>query len=56
MKIFIACSKNFYSEIEPIKSYLESKGHKVFYPNSYDNPFAEEEFKNMGKEEFHHFL
>ena len=51
MKIFIACSKYFYSEIKRIALDLEKMGHNVSYPNSYDDPFAEERFKSMSVEE-----
>jgi hypothetical protein len=51
MKIFIACSKHFYKKIPKIKEKLESKGHKIKLPNSYDKPFREEELKNLSKEE-----
>ena len=51
MKIFIACSKYFYSEIRRVVVILEEMGHEVSYPNSYDEPFAEERFREMGEEE-----
>ena len=51
MKIFIACSKHFYSEIQMLAGILENWGHKVSYPNSYDDPFAEERLKSMNAEE-----
>ena len=51
MKIFIACSKHFYSEIKRVTDILERMGHRVSYPNSYDEPFAEERFKQMSKKE-----
>jgi hypothetical protein len=51
MKIFIASSKHFYSKIKEVAKYLESKGHNVSYPNSYDDPFTEERFKKMGSKE-----
>jgi len=51
MKIFIACSKHFYHKIREIKNNLEQRGHEVALPNSYDNPFKEEEIKNLSKEE-----
>ncbi|MCK4650332.1 hypothetical protein KAT36_03815 [Candidatus Pacearchaeota archaeon] len=51
MKIFIACSKHFYVEIKKIAEVLESMGHEVSYPNSYDDPFAEERFKQMSAKE-----
>jgi len=51
MNIFICCSKHFYNKIPPIKEELEKKGHKITLPNSYDEPFKEEELKRIGKEE-----
>jgi hypothetical protein len=48
MKIFICCSKAFYSKIPKIKSYLESKGHKITLPNSYDDPLKEEKVRKEG--------
>lgn len=37
MKIFIICSKAFYSEIAPIKAKLEEMGHSTILPNSYND-------------------
>ncbi len=51
MKVFIACSKYFYSEIKRVAEILEEAGHEVSYPNSYDDPFAEERFKAMDAKE-----
>jgi hypothetical protein len=51
MKIFIACSKHFYSEIQMLAGILHNWGHEVSYPNSYDDPFAEERLKSMNDEE-----
>ncbi len=51
MKIFIACSKYFYDRIIPIKGFLEERGHEVFLPNSFDEPFAEEKFKKMSEKQ-----
>lgn len=51
MKIFVICSKVFYHKIPPIKEQLEQAGHIVVLPNSYDNPDAEQESKNLGEEE-----
>lgn len=51
MKIFICCSKYFYNQIPEIKERLESEGHKITLPNSFDEPFKEEETKKIGKEE-----
>jgi len=51
MKILIVCSKYFYERIVPIKEFLESEGHEVSLPNSFDEPFMEEKIKKMSKEE-----
>jgi len=51
MKIFIVCSKHFYNKIPPIKEVLESRGHKITLPNSYDEPFKEIEMKSLSREE-----
>lgn len=45
MKIFICSSKHFYHMIPPIKEFLEKAGHIITLPNSYDDPFKEEEVK-----------
>ena len=50
MKIFIICSKAFYKDIPPIQQKLESMGHEIVLPNSYDNPNAEKESHAVGKE------
>jgi hypothetical protein len=42
MKIFLICSKHFYNKIPPIKAVLESGGHVVTLPNSYEDPGTEE--------------
>ena len=55
MKILIICSKNFYSKIEEIKDYLESKGIEVFMPNCYDDPGTEERMKSLGEKEHREF-
>ena len=51
MKIFIACSKHFYNRIPEIQKKLESAGHEVALPNSYDKPFQEEELKKRSPKE-----
>jgi len=51
MKIFIACSKHFYSEIKEVTDVLQEAGHEVSYPNSYEDPFMEEKLKGMGSED-----
>lgn len=51
MKLMIACSKHHYNKIQKIAEILEQKGHKLKMPNSYDQPFKEEEMKNLSEEE-----
>ena len=51
MKIYIACSKYFYNKIPEIKKELEKLGHKITLPNSFEDPFKEEEIKKLSKEE-----
>ena len=51
MKIMIISSKHFYHKIPEIKEELEKKGHIIMLPNSYDNPFKEEEMKTLSSEE-----
>ena len=55
MKILIICSKNFYDRIATIKTELEQKNIEVFLPNCYDNPQAEAEMLQLGKEEHQKF-
>lgn len=51
MKIFICASKHLYHRIPEIKEKLEKAGHIVMPPNSYDEPFKEEDMKKASKEE-----
>jgi len=51
MKIFIVCSKHFYGRVLPVKKELESLGHAVTLPNSFDEPLKEEDMKHAGAEE-----
>lgn len=51
MKIFLCCSKYFYERIPPIKEELEKAGHTITLPNSYDDPFKEDEVRNKGAKE-----
>ena len=50
-KIFIICSKAFYSEIREIKDKLEAKGFEVYLPHTYENPLAEQEWYEKGLDE-----
>lgn len=52
MKIFICTSKAFYDKVPEIKIFLESKGHKITLPNSFDDPQMEEKMRKKGKK--HH--
>ena len=51
MKIGIFCSKYFYDRIPEIKEKLEQEDHEITLPNSYEEPFKEEEIKKISKEE-----
>lgn len=51
MKIFIICSKHMYHKVLPVKDALESQGHIITVPNSFDAPMKEEEMKLISKEE-----
>jgi len=51
MKIFIICSKHFYHKVPEIKEELEKFGHIITLPNSFDEPFKEEEVKKLSSEE-----
>ncbi|MCX6787018.1 MAG: hypothetical protein NTY93_00630 [Candidatus Kaiserbacteria bacterium] len=51
MKIFLICSKKFYSRIPDIQTELESRGYVITLPNSYDDSTAEEKYKSLGATE-----
>jgi hypothetical protein len=51
MKVFVCSSKYFYGRVAPIKKELEKMGHAITLPNSYDNPFLEEEIKKITPQE-----
>lgn len=51
MKIFICASKYNYGYVPEIKKDLESLGHIITVPNSYDEPMKEEEIKKLGVDE-----
>ena len=55
MKIFVICSKQFYSKIEELKKELEQKGNEVFLPNCYDDPSTEQRMWDLGKDEHQKF-
>jgi hypothetical protein len=51
MRLFLCTSKHCYDRLEPIRSALVALGHEVTMPNSYDEPFKEDEVKGLGPEE-----
>lgn len=51
MKLFIICSKHFYHKIPNIADTLETLGHELTMPNSYEEPFKEEDVRQLGPEE-----
>lgn len=51
MKIFLCASKHLYHKILPVKEELEKNGHIITLPNSYDEPFKEEDMKKVGSKE-----
>ena len=55
MKILIICSKRFYSKIEDIQKFLESRGHEILLPNSYGAPETEQNMWNQGREAHQEF-
>ena len=52
MKIFIICSKRFYSKVPDIKNELEQLGHIITLPNSFEDPTAEARHKELGNKEY----
>ena len=55
MKVFLICSKKFYSKIEEVKKELEKRRIEVFLPNCYDDPTAEQKAWDLGVEEHQKF-
>ena len=55
MKLFIICSKRFYSSIPSIKEELEKNNIEIYLPNCYDDPSTEERMWSLGKEEHQKF-
>jgi predicted adenylyl cyclase CyaB len=51
MKIMIISSKHHYYKIPEIKQELEKLGHIIMLPNSFDEPFKEEDMKKLSPEE-----
>lgn len=55
MKIFIICSKKFYSRIADIQKVLEERGNEISLPNSYNMPGMEQQMWDQGKEAHQEF-
>ena len=55
MKIFVICSKKFYSKIEEVKQELEKRGNEIFLPNCYNDPTAEQKAWDLGAGEHQKF-
>lgn len=55
MKLFIICSKQFYSKIDEVKEKLENKNIEVYLPNCYDDPETEERMWKLGKNKHQEF-
>ncbi len=55
MKILVICSKKFYSKIEEVKQELEKRGNRIFLPNCYDDPTAEQKAWDLGVKEHQKF-
>lgn len=51
MKIFVCASKHNYHLLKPVMKELERKGHSVTPPNSFDEPFKEDEVKKQSTED-----
>ena len=49
MKIFLICSKAFYSKLENIRKELQLLGHQITMPNCYDCPKTEDFYRNTEK-------
>lgn len=51
MKIFLICSKRFYPRVPEMLVELEANNHVVTFPNSYDDPTAEERYLKLTAKE-----
>jgi transcriptional/translational regulatory protein YebC/TACO1 len=51
MKIFIICSKRFYSQIPEIQDKLEKMGHELTLPNTYQDPGLEDRVRAISEDE-----
>ena len=56
MKIMLICSTSCYDKVAGVKEKLESMGHSVIVPNSYDAPVTNDDNKEMSEEEYLEFF
>ena len=49
MKIFIICSKRFYSQIPPIQKSLKKLGHELTFPNTYPDTDTEDKYRVLSE-------
>lgn len=56
MKIMIACSTAFYDNIEEISKQLIKNGHKIIYPNGYNEEIEEKSYEEMTHQEYVNFF
>lgn len=56
MKIMLICSTSCYDKVAGVKEELESMGHSVIVPNSYDAPVTNDDNKEMSEEEYLEFF
>ena len=56
MKIMLICSTSCYGKVAGVKEELESMGHSVIVPNSYDAPVTNDDNKEMSEEEYLEFF
>lgn len=55
MKIFVICSKKFYSRVKEVENKLSEMGHEVMLPNCIDEPDTEAKYALMGEKEHQEF-
>ncbi|MDP2629614.1 MAG: hypothetical protein Q8P45_02850 [Candidatus Harrisonbacteria bacterium] len=51
MKIFLICSKSFYTRIPDIVVELKKAGHQLTMPNCYDAPHTEDSYREKSQKE-----
>lgn len=56
MKIMLICSTSCYGYVADIKEKLESMGHSILLPNSYERPVTNDDNKVMSEKEYLDFF